>query len=682
MEIDPALNDFSHIIIDEIHERNSTIDVCLALIKQIIKHRKDLKIILMSATLNAQNFSRYFDNCPMVHIEGFTYGVQDIFLEDIIEETSYDKFKPNRQSARNEPVWVKYKNKKKRENEGNEFQFAVGNYARSLQGRFSSKTIDTLINPETENIDTNFIQFVIEHISYTKGPGAILCILPGYTVISKLNDELTKSPRFPLNQFVIYPLHSMLTGSDQRSIFVRPPEGIRKIILATPLAETSITIDDVVFVVNSGKMRKPFFDFSRNATVLEDQWITKANETQRKGRAGRVQEGFCYHLYSRGRSNTFEPFEEPEILRIRLEEVLLTIKVLCIKNVKSFIETFIDVPEEFVVNNSLDLLQRLGAIDDAEELTPLGLHLARLAVPPQIGKMLLLSSIFSCFDPISSAAAGLSFKTPFYSVMGKEDQCNRKKREFSHDSDQLAVTNAMDRWKRESNQRSFCYFNFLSHSTMQMLDKMKTQFANSLYQTKFLVEPLCDVPENNQNSRDINVIRAVICGGLYPHVAYRSVKISRNKRSEVIKTVEKRVKLLPSCVNCDGQSAYDPGFMVYFEQNKYNDQLFLTETTANVGAYAILMFGDRIKTFAENETNYISVGDIVRFKCSHDTAKLIIELRAGFNQLLEKKIEEPSPIVWNSTEGKLLKAIIELIAIGSNSFKDYGEMDHDDYDDE
>lgn len=680
MELDPALtsSNISHIIIDEIHERNVQVDVCLALIKQIVNNRKDLKIILMSATLNAERFSQYFDNCPRVHIQGFTHNVEELYLEDILEETKYDNFKTN--TMKKEPVWVQYKNKKQRGEKDGQFDLLVGNYARSLQDRYSKTTVRNLMNPETEKIDVDFIEHLIQYISYNKEPGAILVIVPGYSVISKLHEKLQNSTAFPPEKFVIYALHSMLTGNDQRQIFLRPPDSIRKIILSTPLSETSITIEDVVYVINSGKMRKPYFDFERNANVLEDQWITKANETQRKGRAGRVREGICYHLYTRGRSNSFDPFEQPEILRIRLEEILLTLKALCIKDLKWFMSTLIDIPNDDVIMKSVNLLQRLGAFTDSEELTPLGLHLARLSAPPQIGKILLFSSIFSCVDPISSVSAGLSFKSPFYSVMGKEELCDKAKRQFSIDSDQLAVVNALSQWREQGNrQRSFCYQNFLSHANLVMLDKMKNQFCQSLYQSKFLISLNCESSRNNQHSRNENLLRAIICGGLYPNIAYRSLKISRHKRREILKTVERSVKLLPSSVNCDTQNVYDPGYIVFHELNKFNSSFFISETTANVSPYAIIMFGDRVQASTTDGTHYLSIGDIVIFKCNQETAQLLFEIRGAFNRLLEKKIEEPSPIDWNSQEGNLLKVIIDLISSrDKNSFEDSDEDDEAD----
>ncbi|XP_037042409.1 ATP-dependent DNA/RNA helicase DHX36 [Bradysia coprophila] len=668
MEQSPNLSEYSHIIIDEIHERNAITDVCLALIKKITEHRKSLKVILMSATLNEERFAEYFNDCPIIRIAGLTYPVQDFFLEDILEETGFDNFTKRRK----EPVWWKYKKPVQ------EATPIIQSYANSLRQKYSQKTIDLLKRPETENIDLAFIQHIIMHISNTKPSGAILVFLPGFSVISKLYDNLQKD--FPPSSYRIYPLHSLLTGSDQREIFNKPPEGVRKIIISTPLAETSITIEDVVYVVNAGKMRRPYFDFERNAKVFEDEWITQANEIQRKGRAGRTQPGICYHLYTRARSRHLKPFEKPEILRVRLEENILTLKVLCIQNVKWFASTMIDVPKESVIESSISCLQRLGALTENEELTPLGLHLANLGVHPKIGKMLLLGSIFSCFGPISSISAGLSFKSPFFTLMGKEKLCDEAKRKFSSDSDQLAVANAMAEWKMSSrNRKDFCYTNFLSNSTMGMLDRMRSQFAQLLHHSRFLSNAQCDSQENNRNSENVDLLKAVIAGGVYPNIAHRVVKI--RSRKDCIRTVERKgLRLLPSSVNNDPKAHYDPGFIVFDEMNKYTTNYFLTETTSNVSPFGIILFGDKINVGVKDNINFISVGDMIEFRCDRSTADMIVALRDEFNCLLNKKILESSSILWDSSEGKLLQIIMDLIST-HNSYENHEFDETSDNDD-
>lgn len=660
LETSPSLNDYSHIILDEIHERSYQSDICLSLLREVLKYRKDLKVILMSATLNADDFSRYFYNCPKVHIEGMTFPVKDLYLEDIIKETQYDNFKSVVNVRRNRFF-----------DQENDFELVVGDYVRRLRThdystQYSTKTLSTLLNPETENLDVDFIQYLISYISNNQSSsGAILVILPGYTIISKLYSNLKSSQQFPSNKFEIYSLHSRLSDVDQRKIFNRPPPGIRKVIISTPLCETSITIDDVVYVINGGKMRRPWFDFDRNAKVFEDEWITKANEKQRRGRAGRVQSGICYHLYTRGRSNSFEEFEKPEILRIRLEEIILTLKSLHINNVRMFLKTLIDVPKIEVIENSLRFLQRLSALDKDENMTALGVHLSKMAIHPQIGKMLLFGTIFGCFDPISSVVAAHSFKSPFYTVMGKEKECDEAKRKFSEDSDQIAVIGAMEKWRSlhaNYQKYEFCRQNFLSNPTMNMLHNLKTEFKDTMTGLNFLND---DYANENRFSQNLDVIRAVICGGLYPNVGYRIVKFRKRTQIQSVKVVGKKVLIIQGSVNCN--SGVNNSFVAFHEMNKFNKEYFLLETTTKISPYALLLFGDNFEVDKGDEYGFSSVvvDDMVRLRCDRETASIVADLRKGLSNFLRLKAENPAPILnyWNSAEGNLLRAIIDLITV-------------------
>ena len=200
---------------------------------------------------------------------------------------------------------------------------------------------------------------------------------------------------------------------NQREVFDRPPAGVRKIVLATNIAETSITIDDIVYVINSGYIKMKNFDKELNIATLQPEFVSLANARQRRGRAGRVQKGICYHLYTKKRQELLCPYQLPEILRTRLEEILLNIKILKLGKVKSFLLKLMESPDEKVIDMSIELLQAINAIDEDENLTPLGFHLAKLPVDPLTGKMLLMSAIFSCVDPVLTIAAAISFKDPF-----------------------------------------------------------------------------------------------------------------------------------------------------------------------------------------------------------------------------------------------------------------------------
>lgn len=221
--------------------------------------------------------------------------------------------------------------------------------------------------------------------------GAVLVFLPGFAEISDLNKLIESSGKFPSRKYIVIPLHSQMPTIQQKEVFDTPPQGVRKIIISTNIAETSITIDDVVFVIDCGRMKMKSYDKTTNTETLETTYVSKANASQRKGRAGRVRPGVCFHLISRARYESLETYTLPEILRIRLENVILTAKILQLGKVEEFFLKLMDSPDPNVVTTSLDLLKRLEALDENESLTPLGFHLAKLPLSPQIGKIQYLT---------------------------------------------------------------------------------------------------------------------------------------------------------------------------------------------------------------------------------------------------------------------------------------------------
>lgn len=295
MEANPSLDNISHLILDEVHERDIICDLTIAILKKILKLRKDLKLILMSATLRSEIFSKYFDYCPIVHIQGFTYPVQVNFLEDVLQEINFFNFREERQV----PIWKQKRQNAKTGFKPDVFRSFIEPYARSITGQYSDKVIRAITNPDSEKISIDLIEELIFNISMTKPPGAILVFLPGYGLISKLNTKIRESRRYSNNNFIVYPLHSMLPTSVQKSVFDRPPEHVRKIIIASNIAETSITIDDVVYVIDAGKIKYTTYDQKKNTQSLDEEWVATANAMQRRGRAGRVQPGICYHLYTK-----------------------------------------------------------------------------------------------------------------------------------------------------------------------------------------------------------------------------------------------------------------------------------------------------------------------------------------------------------------------------------------------
>ncbi|XP_015173793.1 PREDICTED: ATP-dependent RNA helicase DHX36 isoform X2 [Polistes dominula] len=521
MQSDPALKRFSHIILDEVHERSTESDFIITLLRKIIPVRPDLKVILMSATLNSQRFSDYYSNCPIIHIPGFTYPVEEYYLEDILLLTDF-RFEENQFSLKE----LSYKRHQKKFKEQNDkyckYREMINSYLETLtvEKQYPMSVINQLHNPNCENLSLELIEELIRHICKTKEPGAILVFLPGMMDIINLNKLMLNSQYYPTNQYIIYPLHSRMPTIDQKLVFKEPPLGVRKIIIATSIAETSITIEDVVYVIDCGKTKLSRFDVNRNIETLEPEWVSKANAKQRRGRAGRVKKGYCYHLYSKARELTFDDYQLPEMLRTRLETVILQIKILQLGKAKEFLASVMDPPNLKAIDLSLELLETLNALDNDEHLTPLGYHLAQLPLDPRTGKMIIWAALFSCVDPVFSIAASLTFKDAFYCPLGKEEKAMNKKLELSmwQYSDHIALAEALRRFEI-NNSFGFCYQYFLSYNTLSLLSEMKRQFAQHLCEMKFLnsVDPLAQ--DANRNSNNIALIKAIVCVGLYPNIA-------------------------------------------------------------------------------------------------------------------------------------------------------------------
>lgn len=390
MESDPFLSGISHIILDEIHERDTLCDFLITLLKTLTTKRPDLKLILMSATFNSEAFAKYFNyKCAQITVPGKIYPVKEYLLEDAINQTKH-RFEVCKNSYR-------------KRQEHQEYENFIGPYIRQIsnQKRYPKFVCDELLNPNSEELDYLLIFKLIEKICRDEA-GAILVFVPGYKDITELNKMLTDSRNFPSSRYKIYPLHSKMPSVQQKEIFEVPPNGIRKIIIATNIAETSITINDVVYVIDTGKIKVKNYNASRNLDSLNVQWVSLANADQRRGRAGRVQPGICYHLYSRARKMLLEQQQTPEILRERLESVILQLKILQLGYVEKFLSELMDPPSSEAIHKALTILRIMNALDADEKLTPLGYYLAKLPMSPQMGKMLLLGTLFSCLDPVLS----------------------------------------------------------------------------------------------------------------------------------------------------------------------------------------------------------------------------------------------------------------------------------------
>jgi len=268
---------------------------------------------------------------------------------------------------------------------------------------------------DDERVDRDLIISLLTYICNTQQEGAILVFLPGYDEIITLRDHLTADREFGNSRrYQIFTLHSSMQPSEQRKVFRKLHHTMRKIILSTNIAETSVTIDDVVFVIDSGKVKEKSFDALTSVSTLQPVWVSKTSAIQRKGRAGRCSPGICFHLFSRVRYDSLLEYQIPELLRTPLQELCLHTKLLASPNtsIADFLSKAAEPPPFLVLRNAVALLKTIDALDQWEDLTDLGRHLADLPLSPQLGKMILYSVVLKCVDPVVTIACALAYRDP------------------------------------------------------------------------------------------------------------------------------------------------------------------------------------------------------------------------------------------------------------------------------
>eukprot|EP01104_Vermistella_antarctica_P019886 TRINITY_DN811_c0_g3_i1.p1 TRINITY_DN811_c0_g3~~TRINITY_DN811_c0_g3_i1.p1 ORF type:complete len:1118 (-),score=403.09 TRINITY_DN811_c0_g3_i1:68-3421(-) len=481
---EPDLGNYSVLMIDEAHERTLHTDILFGLVKDIARFRPDLKLVISSATLDAEKFSKFFDDAQIFKIPGRMFPVDVLYT-----------------SA-----------------------------------------------PEADYLDAAVVTVLQIH-AFEKD-GDILVFLTGEEEVETAAEHLATRTRqlgSKVKELLVTKIYANLPTDQQAKIFEPTPPGARKVVLATNIAETSITINGVVFVIDPGFCKQNSYNPRTGMESLVVVPASKASCNQRAGRAGRVAPGKCYRLFTKwAYENELDENTIPEIQRTNLGNTVLTLKSLGINDLINF--DFMDPPPAETLMKALEHLYALGALNDQGELTRLGRRMAEFPVDPALSKTILASEEFHCSEQIITIAAMLSVNNSiFYRPRDKAIHAENARQNFNHaQGDHMTLMNVYDQWKDSNYSIQWCFENFIQHRSMKRARDVRDQ-----------LEGLCERTEIELESNDDHImIRKSITSGYF----YCTAKLQRTGTYRTVKHGQ-TVHIHPS------SSLFEklPKWLVYFE---------------------------------------------------------------------------------------------------------------------
>ncbi|KAF8425898.1 hypothetical protein EV426DRAFT_594191 [Tirmania nivea] len=688
----PTLDDVTHLVLDEVHERSIDSDFLLIVLKKLLSKRKNLKVILMSATVDSDRFSRYLNSAPVLNVPGRTFPVTTQFLEDAIELTKFtidERDAQNKKSSKYSDEWDDGRDEESNEKSNPTLTVdALSNYSKETKTALS-KINENKIQYELIVKLIEVVAITPQYVDYSR---AILVFLPGIGEIRKLNDYLLGSPIIGGygtygdgkrnggqgaggdRGWLIYLLHSTVASEEQEAAFLVPPKGMRKIVLATNIAETGITIPDVTCVIDSGKHKEMRFDERRQLSRLIETFISRANAKQRRGRAGRVQEGLCFHLFTKERYESFmAPQQTPELLRLSLQDLCLRVKVCNLGPIEETLLMALDPPLPKNIRRAIDSLIEAKALTSSEELTYLGLQLSKLPLDVYLGKLILHGWVHGCLDAAITIAAILSSKSPFQAPMGGRRETESAKLEFKKgDSDLQTIYNAYCAWRRicsglsqNLTENQFCQRNYLSSRTLNAIEDLKGQLITCVVDAGFLSlnrdekqslarsrfqsfrrKYFFTLPTSvDPFSENENIVNSVIAAGFYPKLLVRDGRGWRNIANN------QTIQIYPGSVNRRNEAST---WLSYYRIMQSNVKFYDAYETSHVDDLAIALLCGEVD-FRGFAGVLVVDGHRIKFCLGRWKGLLAVKiLRGRLGAVSERAFRDPEGVNRgrNSVEGR------------------------------
>lgn len=671
----------THLVIDEVHERDILIDFLLIVLKKVMARRlfdgKSVpKVVLMSATMDTDLFSSYFNNaaqgseCPTLSVPGRTFPVKERYLDNILEDMKKSYPQSSLRILQSDIATRDYLQVDQSFSRMNPAKGGDGSTAEIerpedflidwKKERKVSAEGEAIISDDKEDalVPCGLAAATVAHICRTSSEGAVLVFLPGLDEIVQV-EKLLREARpldidfYDASKYKVHMLHSSMPAG-QTEVFNPVPNGCRKIILSTNIAETSVTIPDVQYVVDTGKLREKRYDQLRRITKLQCTWISKSNSKQRAGRAGRVQNGNYYALFSKARYESLRAIGLPEMLRTDLQEICLDIKAQAFKTpIREFLAEALEPPAPSAVDYSVMNLQALDCLTDDEKITPLGRLLASLPIHPSLGKMIVLGIIFRCLDPMLVLGAAAEERNLFTNPLERRRAAQEAKLSFVEGSasDHIATLNAVRQMRLVRAQRNDYYMrdfamqNFIHNGAFKNIDSTAKQIEDILVEAGLIpfTPPYSRVrnefgdPLLNENSESIPLIKALVLAGHHPNLAVFG-------GGRTFRTVgERGTTLHPSSVNAPRERNYTSPLDLpygtlysYSTMAKSNDgnSLYLRETSECTPLMAAL-FGGKVR-LSQTSSNILEIDSWLPFYVKSNQrqgAKTVVEFRKAMERL-------------------------------------------------